>query len=56
MSTPLGIVEPVALAVGFEDVPAVSEPVEGSAGQPFAAEYLHPAFEWLVVTSMLVRS
>ncbi len=42
---PLGVGEPVALAVGFQDMHAVRQPVEPRPGQPLAAKHLGPLFE-----------
>ena len=42
---PAGVPEPKALALGFEDVAAVREAVEGGSSEPFAAEYLGPLLE-----------
>jgi hypothetical protein len=37
--------EPVALALGLHDVAAVSEPIEGRAGEALGAEDLCPGLE-----------
>ena len=44
-ASPLGVSEPIALAVALDDVTAMGEPIEGCAGQSFAAEDLGPVFE-----------
>ena len=41
----LGVLEAVALAGEFEDLTAVSEPIEGGAGEAFGAEDLGPVLE-----------
>ena len=40
-----GVLEAAALAVGFEDVAAVGEAIEGGAGEAFAAEDFGPVLE-----------
>ena len=42
------LLEAVAVAVHFQDVDVVGEPVEQSAGQPLGAEDLGPFLEWQV--------
>jgi hypothetical protein len=44
-TSPLGVLEPVALALGLQNVAAVSKPVQRRAGEPFAAENLGPVLE-----------
>ena len=54
----VGILEPVALALGLDDPTAMREPVERPFGEAFGAQYLGPAI-WkgrFVVTIKLVRS
>ena len=41
----LGVLEPVALALGLDDVAAVSEPVEGRPGEALGAEDFCPGLE-----------
>ena len=43
-----GVSQSVAFALGFQDMAAVREPVERSASEPLAAEYLGPVLEWQV--------
>lgn len=44
-SSAFGILEPVAFALGLEDVAAMGQPVEGGAGQAFAAQDFGPVLE-----------
>jgi hypothetical protein len=44
-TSPLGVLEPVALALGLQNVAAVREPVQRRACEPFAAENVGPVLE-----------
>ena len=41
----MGLLQAVTVAVGFEDVAAVREPIERGTGEAFAAEDFGPVFE-----------